>query len=102
MPRTHDIGGRPGAGPVDQSQHDLADWELLVEAINGALGRKGIRTTDEHRRANEDMDPALYLNLSYYERWVNGNETILCEKGLLTRDEIDQRVAALEQRWGEP
>jgi hypothetical protein len=102
MPRVHDRGGRPGAGPIDRSDHELADWEVLTDAISGALGSKGIRTTDEHRRTREDMDPELYPRLSYYERWVVGNEAILCEKGLLTREEIDRKVAELEERWGEP
>ena len=101
-PRAHDYGGRPGMGPIDQAPHDLSDWEILTDAVSTALGNKGIRTTDEHRRAREDMDPALYPALSYYERWVVGNEAILCEKGYLTREEIDRKVAELEARWGEP
>jgi len=48
------------------------------------------------------MPPELYEDLSYYERWVVGNEAILVEKGLLTHEEIDRRVAELEARWGEP
>lgn len=102
MPRAHDYGGRPGMGPVQPADHDLSDWEILTDALSTALGRKGIRTTDEHRRAREDMDPALYPTLSYYERWGVGNEAVLIEKGYLTRDEIDRKVAELEARWGEP
>ncbi len=102
MARAHDYGGRPGMGPIDRGGHDLADWEILIDSISTVLGWKGIRTTDEHRRAREDMDPALYPQLGYYERWVVGNEAILCEKGLLTREEIDRKMAELEERWGEP
>ena len=101
MPRTHDMGGRP-AGPIDRTPHDLADWEILTDAISTAIGRKGIRTTDEHRRVREDMDPALYHQLGYYERWIVGNEAILCEKGILTKEEIDRKLAEFEQRWGGP
>ena len=102
MPRAHDYGGRPDAGPIDRTPHDLADWEILADALSTALGRKGIRNTDEHRRIREDMDPALYPQLSYYERWIVGNEAILCEKGLLTHEEVDRKLAEFEQRWGEP
>jgi hypothetical protein len=101
MPRLHDRGGRP-AGPIDRSDHQLADWEILADAINQALGAKGIRRTDEHRRVREDMPPELYEDLSYYERWVLGSEAILVEKGLLSHEEIDRKVAELEARWGEP
>jgi len=40
--RPHDMGGIP-AGPIDQSEHQLADWEILADAINQTLGTKGIR-----------------------------------------------------------
>jgi hypothetical protein len=95
MPRAHDVGGRPG-GPIDRGEHQLAEWEMLAEALSGALGRKGIRTTDEHRRAREDMDPELYFSLSYYERFIVGNEAILVEKGILAPQEVDHRLAELD------
>jgi hypothetical protein len=97
MPRAHDVGGRQG-GPIDRGEHQLAEWEMLAEALSGALGRKGIRTIDEHRRAREDMDPELYLSLSYYERFIVGNEAILVEKGILTLQELDQKLAELDGR----
>ena len=37
----HDIGGLPGAGPIDQSEHQLSDWEILADAVNQALGARG-------------------------------------------------------------
>ena len=102
VPRTHDMGGRPGAGPIDRSEHQLADWEVLADGLSQALGAKGIRRTDESRRAREDMPPELYLRPSYYERWAYAIEEILVEKGILTREEIDRSVAELERRWGGP
>jgi malate synthase len=99
MPRTHDVGGIPG-GPIKPADHQLEDWEILAEGLSSALGRKRIRTTDEHRRAREDMDPELYLSLSYYERWIVGNEALLVEKGLLTHEEVDRRVAELSKGEG--
>lgn len=98
----HDIGGLPGAGPIDQSQHELSDWEILADAVNQALGARGIKRTDEMRRAREEMDSAAYRDLSYYERWIASMEAILIEKKILTREEIDSRVAELESKWGEP
>jgi hypothetical protein len=103
MPRGHhDIGGLPGAGPIDQTQHALSDWEILADAINQALGAKGVKRTDEMRRAREEMDSELYRKLSYYERWIASMESILIEKNILSKEEIDRRVAELESRWGEP
>lgn len=98
----HDIGGLPGAGPIDQSQHELADWEILADAVNQALGARGVKRTDELRRLREEMDAAAYQNSSYYERWITSIEGILIEKRILTREEIDRRVAEFEKKWGEP
>ena len=102
MPRGHhDLGGMP-AGPIDRGEHQLEDWEILADAINQALGVKGIRRTDELRRAREEMDSDVYRSLSYYERWIASLETILAEKKILSREEVDRKVADLEKRWGKP
>ncbi len=99
--RHHDMGGMP-AGPIDQSEHQLADWEILADAINQTLATKGIRRTDETRRVVEDLDAEQYHSLSYYERWIVSIEKILTEKKILTGEEIDQKLAEFEKRWGEP
>jgi len=101
-PRPHDYGGRPGMGPVVPSDHELGDWEMLTEAVGGALGKRKVRDTDEQRRTREEMDESEYLSMSYYERRVLGNELTLVEKGVLTTEEIDRKLAELEQRWGAP
>lgn len=98
----HDMGGLPGAGPINRSEHQLSDWEILADAVSQALGEKGIKRTDELRRANEEMNSELYRSLSYYERWIVSLETILAEKNILTREEIDRKVAEFEKRWGDP
>ena len=98
MARVHDLGGSPG-GPIDKGQHALEDWERLADAINVALGVKGLQSTDEHRRAQESLPPEQYEALSYYERWVAATELLLVEKGILTREEIDERSAEIEHRW---
>ena len=96
MARVHDLGGSSG-GPIDKSQHQTEDWERLADAVNIALGVKGLQTTDEHRRAIESLEN--YRELGYYERWVAATEKLLVEKGILTREEIDQRSAEVERRW---
>lgn len=98
----HDIGGLRGAGPIDQTEHQLADWEILADAVNQALGAKGIKRTDEMRRAREEMDAAAYREMSYYERWIASMEAILIEKKILTKEEIDRKVQEFDGKWGEP
>ena len=97
MTGVHDMGGSPG-GPIDKGQHETEDWERLADAVNIALDIKGLKTTDEHRRAIESL--ADYRELGYYERWVAATEKLLVEKGILTREEVDERSAEIERRWG--
>ena len=99
MSGVHDMGGRRGEfGPVDKSQHELEDWERLADAINYVLNAKGHKTTDEMRRAIEGLED--YRDMGYYERWAAAAELLAVEKGLLTRSEVDERAAELEERWG--
>lgn len=98
----HDIGGLPGAGPIDQTEHQLSDWEILADAVNQALGARGVKRTDEMRRAREEMDSEVYRDLAYYERWIASMEAILIEKKILTKEEIDRKLAEFETKWGEP
>jgi len=88
----HDRGGRPDATPIDRTEHELADWELLTDALVGALGSTGVMNVDELRRGIESMPPDAYEQASYYERWLFSVETVLTEKGVLRRGEIDARI----------
>ena len=93
------MGGRPTDEPLNTQEHALADWEAIADAVTVALGIKGLRRTDESRRAMEDMPADDYLALSYYERWVRGTEQLLVEKGILSTEEIDRKMAQLEAVW---
>ena len=90
----HDRGGWPTDAPIDRSEHQLADWELLADALVGALGAHGLMNVDELRRGIESMPPADYEQASYYERWLFAIETILTEKGVLSPGELDARLGA--------
>jgi hypothetical protein len=89
----HDRGGRPTEAPIDRTEHELADWELLMDAVVGALGARGVINVDELRRGIESMPPEAYEHASYYERWLYAAETILKEKGVLAGGELDARVS---------
>jgi nitrile hydratase len=89
----HDRGGRPTDAPIDRAEHELADWELSMDAIAGALAQHGLMNVDELRRSIESMEPAAYETATYYERWLFAAETVLAEKGVLAAGELDARLA---------
>jgi hypothetical protein len=88
----HDRGGMPSSEPIDRTEHELEDWELLMDALVGALARAGVMNVDELRRGIESMPPDEYERASYYERWLFSAETILTEKGVLAPGELEARL----------
>ena len=74
----------------------LTFWEWRVDAMVRLLFQAGILVDfAELRRAIEDMGQEAYDELSYYERWAGSVATILVEKGVITQEELDGRIAAL-------
>lgn len=100
MARVHDRGGRPDAGPIDRSEHELAWWEKRTDALMRLMwdSKRRIINVDQMRRAIESMPPAQYEKCGYYERWLFALEALLVEKGILNREEIALKVKELERR----
>jgi nitrile hydratase len=96
MRRVHDRGGWPGAGPINKAEHELTMWEKRTDAIRAALGAKRLIRVDELRRAIESIKPAQYEQLSYYERWITAIQALMIEKGILTAEEIERKMAEWE------
>ena len=95
----HDMGGQP-AGPVSPAAHEIEPWEKRIEALLRCmqLREKPVVTVDELRRGIEELPPKLYDSLSYYERWIASLTNIMVEKGVLTRAEIEARMAKIKAR----
>jgi nitrile hydratase subunit beta len=91
--RVHDRGGLVTDERIDRSEQILEDWEVLTDALAGALARRGLMNVDELRRGIESMPRDEYERASYYERWLFSMETILTEKGVLAGGELDRRAA---------
>ena len=89
----HDMGGEP-AGEVKQTEHDYAEWERRIDAMNVLLwgikdGRR-LMTVDEHRKNIEALPAQDYDTLSYYEKWVASTAATLVEKGVVGREELGE------------
>ncbi|HKT59870.1 MAG TPA: nitrile hydratase subunit beta [Gemmatimonadales bacterium] len=90
MNGVHDMGGMHGFGPVPIEPDEPvfhAAWEGRVLALQ-ARTRGRWYHLDEFRNAIERMPAARYLDASYYERWLTALETLLVEKGVVTREEL--------------
>lgn len=101
MNGVHDLGGMHGFGPVRREENEPvfhAPWEQRVFACMLATTGQRLFNIDEFRHGIERMDPARYLAASYYERWLHSVETNLVEKGILSREELEQRAALLRER----
>ncbi len=88
----HDRGGWPDTTPIDRTEHELADWEILMDSIVSVLARRGVMNVDEMRRGIESMPRAQYEAALYYERWLYATEMILGEQGILAARELDARI----------
>jgi hypothetical protein len=94
-----DVGGE-AADPIDVVPHDPSYWELRVDALFQLLAdpQRRILRADELRWMRESLSPEEFERLSYYERWVSAMARILVEKGVLTPEEISQKIKEIRQR----
>jgi len=87
MNGVHDMGGMDGFGPMQIEKNEPvfhAEWEGRMYAISMSLARNA----DEFRHAIERIPARVYLDSSYYERWLNGTMTLLVERKKVTREEL--------------
>ena len=95
MDGMHDLGGKQGFGRVRYTLDAPAfhaAWEVRANSLYGFAVRHGIFNMDEYRHAIERMEPRHYLAAGYYERTLTSLATLLVEKGVLTRKEIEERA----------
>lgn len=86
MSRLNDVGGMHGFGPIAHSVDEPpfhAEWEARVFALNRVLMLRGVYNLDEFRDAVERIDPARYLGMSYYERWLTAIEALLAQRATI-------------------
>jgi len=89
----HDLGGEP-AGRCVRTPHPLQDWERRVDATMMVLWGARRVTVDEMRRHIESMGRREYLEAGYYERWAGALAAMIVERGLVSAEELAQRLAA--------
>ena len=94
----HDLGGQD-AGPVDTDDHDTAYWEWQIDAMVRLALKKGlISDFAELRDGIEKLEPADYERCTYYERWAKSLAHTLVDRGVVSKDDIRQKVEAIAER----
>jgi len=92
------MGGMDGFGPVLRGEEAYVPfhsaWEARVFALTNVVLARAGSNVDEFRHAIERIAPARYLASSYYERWLHAAETLLGEREILSRAEIDARAGS--------
>jgi len=87
MNGVHDMGGMDGFGPMHIEKNEPVfhgEWEGRMYAIAMSLARNA----DEFRHSIERIPAPVYLDSSYYERWLNGIMTLLVERNNVSREEL--------------
>lgn len=98
MDGVHDMGGMHGFGPVvveggDEVFH--GEWEARVFALYQLSNMRDLVGGPGGRAVRESMDPAHYLEASYYERWLWSVERRLEAKGTVVPGEVEAMMARL-------
>ena len=93
----NDIGGE-NWGPISQSQKVTPEWAKLSTALRGVLGDKGAGLVSLHegRRAREEMSYEVYHSLGYFEMGMQAIYDILVQKGVVSEQEVEDRIAAIK------
>ncbi len=94
----HDLGGMHGLGPIAPEVDEPVfhePWEKRAFGLFASTFVFAGYSVDEFRHAIENIEPAHYLESSYYEHWMSAFEDTLVKRGFVTREELDARVAQL-------
>jgi len=97
MDGVHDMGGMHGFGDATWDGAEAVfheGWERRAFALYLATGFLGLRT-GSGRAKREEMQPAHYIEASYYERWMWSMEQSLLEEGTIATGEVDAWVERL-------
>jgi len=89
MNGVHDMGGMQDMGPIRLEKNEPvfhAEWER--RAFANAMAVDGDWNLSEWRSQLEQIPPAEYLRLSYYEKWLETLTQLLLKTHVVTAEEI--------------
>ncbi len=95
MNGVHDMGGMQWYGPVEYEENEPTfheEWEARMVAMRVVVGPKPGLRPGGFRYDTEILDPVFYLGAKYYERWLAGFQSGLIERGIITPEELAERI----------
>ena len=90
------MGGLQGFGSVELEADEPVfheDWERRAARLTMAAMLAG-HLAGRFRHAIERMDPTWYLASPYYEHWLTATATALVEAGVVTAQELEERLGS--------
>ncbi len=93
----HDLGGQPD-GPLDKSLHTPTHWEKCTHSTAECLAWRGVWVAEERRRRENDLGETIYFGTPYYARWLLAATKMLIDKGLITPDELLEKMEEVRHR----
>ena len=97
----HDVGG-DDFGPIPTEEGAYQLWERRVDAMMRLLSspQVGLMRVDELRRGIETLGEGVYNAEPYYGKWARSLAGIMIEKGVVSREDLDAKIAALRLERG--
>lgn len=96
MDGIHDLGGMAGFGAISYEENEPVfhePWQATAFALNiVGIGVLRNHNADEYRHSIERMPPVHYLQACYYERVLTGAATLFVEKGVVAKEELEERA----------
>jgi nitrile hydratase len=96
----HDMGGMHGFGPVVREEHEPVFHEPWEGRVYGMRVRFGAKMPAPYpgvgRTHIESIPPKTYLEMSYYERFLESLVQRAIATGVITAEELDARTRRFE------
>ena len=97
----HELGGMDanfGEMPISDPNEPtfFTEWEERTFGTTLAAAYAGLLNFDEFRYGIERMPAWQFYAARYYEKWTETLETNMIEKGVVTREEVDARIAKIK------
>lgn len=96
----HDVAGQPET-PEPFTEKGEEDWEWNTYITCECLGWRGVWTSEERRRRENDLGATQYFGLPYYARWATVAAKALIDRGLITTDELGAKIDEVRARLTE-